>query len=500
MATYTYTTLNDPPLAINGTGYLWSGGSYIALRDPLGYTFPASYPGAINATGQIVGSYNDASGDHGFLYSGGTYTTLNDPLATVNTFAAGINNAGQIVGYYQNAGGGGLVNHGFVYSGGIYTAIDDPSAGSALISPAGTAALGINDAGQIVGRYNDASGGHGFLYSGGRYITLDDPFAGINGNGTFATGINDAGQIVGYYYDNLNNEHGFLYSHGIYTTIDDPHGAGGTYVYGINNAGQTAGIYYDNHHNVHNFVATPTAPSVMADRTHVQIHNMVTADAAHGVLANDTDPVPNDTLSVSAVNGQAANVGHALAGSYGTLTLKADGSYSYLANHGGLPGPVDIGIDTFSYSATDGAGGTATSTLTVVVTSPGQTYVGGTAGTTIHGGSGSYVLDGGAGSDTVIAGKGNQVLIGGPNDTLTAGSGRDTFVFVPNFGKNAITNFNPHDDVIELPKSEFANFAAVQAHAQQVGHDTVITYDAQDTITLTGVSLSSLHASDFHLV
>jgi hypothetical protein len=40
----------------------------------------------------------------------------------------------------------------------------------------------------------------------------------------------------------------------------------------------------------------------------------------------------------------------------------------------------------------------------------------------------------------------------------------------------------------------------VKADAKQVGPNTVITYDAQDTITLTGVSLSSLHASDFHFV
>jgi hypothetical protein len=50
----------------------------------------------------IVGYYGG-----GFLYSGGTYTTLNDPLATgTNTFAYGINNASQIVGYY---GGGETV-------------------------------------------------------------------------------------------------------------------------------------------------------------------------------------------------------------------------------------------------------------------------------------------------------------------------------------------------------------------------------------------------------
>jgi Ca2+-binding RTX toxin-like protein len=192
--------------------------------------------------------------------------------------------------------------------------------------------------------------------------------------------------------------------------------------------------------------------AVEADRTHVQENHSLTANAAHGVLANDTDPIANDTLSVSAVNGQVANAAHALAGDYGRLTLNADGSYSYLANHTGLP-LCGVGIYTFSYTAAEEVGGTATSTLTIVVTNPWQTYVGGTAGTTIKGGFGLYVLDGGAGNDTVLAGIGVQVLIGGPNDTLTAALGVDTFAFAPNFGMNTINHFNPVLDSIQLPKS-----------------------------------------------
>jgi Ca2+-binding RTX toxin-like protein len=88
------------------------------------------------------------------------------------------------------------------------------------------------------------------------------------------------------------------------------------------------------------------------------------------------------------------------------------------------------------------------------------------------------MLDGGAGNDVLVAGKGTQVLIGGPGDTLTRGHGSDTFVFAPDFGMNTITKFNPLLDKIQLPASEFANFAAVQSHMQQVGANTVIAYDA----------------------
>ena len=52
-----------------------------------------------------------------------TYTTLDDPLAINRTFATGVNASGQAVGSYNDAGGNG---HGFLYSGGTYTTFDDP--------------------------------------------------------------------------------------------------------------------------------------------------------------------------------------------------------------------------------------------------------------------------------------------------------------------------------------------------------------------------------------
>jgi hypothetical protein len=76
----------------------------------------------------------------------------------------------------------------------------------------------------------------------------------------------------------------------------------------------------------------------------------------------------------------------------------------------------------------------------------------------------------------------------------------DTFVFAPNFGENTITNFNAHNDTLELPKSEFADLAAVLADAHQNGTDTVIAHDAHDIITMHNVSLSQLHDSHILLV
>jgi probable HAF family extracellular repeat protein len=287
--TYNYTSLTDPS-ATTGTfayglndkgqivGYYYDGsgnahgfryghGFYTTLDFQPGTN--QTFPEGINDKGQIVGWYNDRSSDHGFAYSGGIYTGLDDPSATVNTFARDINDKGQIVGYYQNGlPGGGLADHGFLYSGGVYTTLDDPLAvitnGSGTAN--GTAALGLNDKGQIVGYYYDGSGNaHGFRYSHGFYTTLDDP-SGVDG--TFATGINDKGQIVGYYYDNLHNQHGFLYSGGIYT-LDDPLGTKGTYATGINDKSQIVGYYIDGSGVEHGYLANPTEHKNSPDKVTV---------------------------------------------------------------------------------------------------------------------------------------------------------------------------------------------------------------------------------------
>ena len=254
-------------------------------------------------------------------------------------------------------------------------------------------------------------------------------------------------------------------------------------------------------------LGTPTANP---DRTHVQFHGTVTG-AAPGVLTNDSDPIQGDHLIVSAVGGLAANVGHALAGAYGSLTLNADGSFSY-SETGALPAS-GVGLDVFSYTASTGQGGTATSTLTVVdYAANAGNYTAVSAGGAATAANGqSAVLDGGAGNATLTAANGvGAVLIGGPGHTLNgANRGKDTFVFAGDFGQDTINNYigktNGNYDVIQLDKSDFANLTAVQNAAQQVGSNTVITYTdphnhAASTITLTGVSLSSLHFDASHFL
>ena len=82
----------------------------------VGYTFtdidvPGSTPGStglnglgMNNLGQVVGTYNDSSGDHNFLYTNGKYVTVPGAPGAFETHIFGINDWGQMLGtaYYSN--------------------------------------------------------------------------------------------------------------------------------------------------------------------------------------------------------------------------------------------------------------------------------------------------------------------------------------------------------------------------------------------------------------
>jgi len=95
----------------------------------------------------------------------------------------------------------------------------------------------------------------------------------------------------------------------------------------------------------------PNTPPETSDDSYTAVEGQILqVGSADGVLANDTDP-DGDELTASVVSG-ASN---------GTLTLNADGSFSY--------GPEEgfTGTDSFTYEATDGRGGTAQATATIEV-------------------------------------------------------------------------------------------------------------------------------------
>jgi probable HAF family extracellular repeat protein len=243
-------------------GFLLSGGTYTIIDCPSPYTASSNALG-INNLGQIVGSCSAPGGVNGvygstrsFILSGGVLTFLADAPGSyggASTFAQGIDDSGQIVGFYAD---GCLCNgHGFLLSGGIFTTLDVPGFGS-------TYARAINNPGEIVGGTQPTFGGgneQGFTLNNGIYTNFNDPATGAT-SGTEANGINDFGQSVGYYQDASNVLHGFLLDSGVFSDIDHPN-AQLTEALGINSSGQVVGVYTDLANVQHGFVTAPPAPT-----------------------------------------------------------------------------------------------------------------------------------------------------------------------------------------------------------------------------------------------
>ncbi len=95
------------------------------------------------------------------------------------------------------------------------------------------------------------------------------------------------------------------------------------------------------------------------------------------VLTNDTDVDSGDTKTVAGVSAgvvgvASGNVGASVSGSYGSLTLNADGSYSYTVDNSSpaveaLRTSTDTLTDVFTYTLADASGAIATTQLTITI-------------------------------------------------------------------------------------------------------------------------------------
>ena len=94
--------------------------------------------------------------------------------------------------------------------------------------------------------------------------------------------------------------------------------------------------------------------------------------AAGNVLTNDLDVDSGDTKTVVAVNGEAPNVGKPLIGTYGTLTLLANGSWSYTLDNAdpdtNALAQGQTATDVFTYTMADASGATSSAPLTITIT------------------------------------------------------------------------------------------------------------------------------------
>ena len=292
-----------------------------ATRITRTYMFTSfGYPGAaatdargINSTGQIVGQWRSAAGaTHGYLLDRGTFTSIDVPGA-VGTSAESINDNGIIVGGYSTlvslsdgqqvccalhgfvrtpdnswltvdypapsgevpstwlwdvSNNGQIVGehyetevvdstpvvhiHSFKYDGATFTPIEFPSS-----TAVETRALGINDAGDVVGIYDTGFAWHGYLLRNGHYITFDAPGSDFP-NFTTLLDVNNLGDIVGLSQGCSGYSFVFTEKRGFACITGTPHTRPDMFqVYGLNDAAQFVGVGGGSL----GYVATPPPPT-----------------------------------------------------------------------------------------------------------------------------------------------------------------------------------------------------------------------------------------------
>lgn len=120
----------------------------------------------------------------------------------------------------------------------------------------------------------------------------------------------------------------------------------------------------------------------------------------------------------------------------------------------------------------------------------------------LFGGTGNDTIFGGDGADTVWGGAGFDVIDGGPgNDLLEGNFNADTFVFRDGDGADTITDFEAAND---FEKIDIGGYSAIEDysdlaanHLFEVGDDVLIDAGNGDSVTLLGVALGDLDATDF---
>jgi Ca2+-binding RTX toxin-like protein len=137
----------------------------------------------------------------------------------------------------------------------------------------------------------------------------------------------------------------------------------------------------------------------------------------------------------------------------------------------------------------------------------------------LNGNAGNDLLIGGQGNNQIYGGSGNDVIFGWKgNDFLSGGSGVDTFVFTKNAdahwgfttGRDTISDFTAGAggdiiDITDVAPGTFLTFdgtnhLVASAAAVQSGADTLIILGTNDSIRLTGVTLTNLTTANFENV
>ncbi|MDA0785897.1 MAG: Ig-like domain-containing protein, partial [Proteobacteria bacterium] len=202
-------------------------------------------------------------------------------------------------------------------------------------------------------------------------------------------------------------------------------------------------------------VASPPAPPSAVPDLYIVSNG---ANVFMDLTANDTDPNDDPLSPIASTNPANGFLGF----------NPIDETYFYIPDAG------VTGSDSFTYTITDGNSGFDTGTVLISVLADGDALVGTTSNEIFQGSS----LD----------------------DDMTGGGGDDLFQFKDGDGDDSITDFaagTGSDDRIDVSAFGFSDLADLLAATNDAGADTVISLDADDSVTLIGVQKADLHEDDF---
>jgi hypothetical protein len=191
-----------------------------------------------------------------------------------------------------------------------------------------------------------------------------------------------------------------------------------------------------------------------------------------------------------------------------TGTLKLDDPTDFHGQISGLTGSDGINLQGFDSTTVINANIQATET-TLTVTDDNHTGTLGEEVITLLGNytgkafnfsnvqGGVLVVDPPAATPTMTT-----ITATAANQTLTGTGTPDNFMFnFADVGQAAVNNFHADTDVLNVKASLFTNLQALMDATHDDSHgNAVVTLDAHDSITLTGVNKAQLTTTDFHLV
>ncbi len=221
-------------------------------------------------------------------------------------------------------------------------------------------------------------------------------------------------------------------------------------------------------------------PVALPDNYAIHAGQVLTVDAANGFLQNDSD-ADGDSVTATQITSGVSN---------GTLTAFPAGNFSY------TPNPGFAGTDSFTYRISDGVGGTADATVTIMVTNAlpvaqseyysmfaDQTL-------TVQIADGFVVNDSDPDGDPVMA---SQISDGVDNGILTAFPAGD-FTYVPNAGYTGTDGFSYQisDGVGGIATGRTRLFVVSAANVETLTSDISLDLTSRiellfaDNLTLTG--------------